>query len=266
MAQTRTANDVAVGARESFGSKTAGHFRRNRIAWGFGALVLAVGAGLRLYMGMMAFAVGTDFYSPEFQMYWMPLLYGEIIVLTLFTIAMSVYMWMTRETDASKIGPELELSRYWKLLGIFSVMGLWAATVAITSVESDAAWHQVTIRDTDFTPTHIIIFYFSLPFLTAMLVPTFIWAHTRLPVYMNKVSVPFLAVVVGIIMIMPNYGFNEWGHTFFYAEELFAAPIHWGFVLLGWSLFFFVPLSVQLFTYMGRSIAQVAALRSRQTA
>jgi hypothetical protein len=35
-------------------------------------------------------------------------------------------------------------------------------------------------------------------------------------------------------------------------------------VLLGWSLFFFVPLVVQLFTYMGRSIAQVTALKSRQ--
>jgi methane/ammonia monooxygenase subunit C len=264
MAQTHATNDLAVGSGESFGSKTAGHFRRNRIAWGFGALVLAVGAGLRLYMGMMAFSTGTDYYAPEFHTYWMPLLYGEIIVLGLFTVGMSVYLWMTRETDASKIGPELELSRYWKLLGVFTVMGLWAATVAITSVESDAAWHQVTIRDTDFTPTHIIIFYFSLPFLTAMLVPTFIWAHTRLPAYMNKVSLPFLAVVVGILMIMPNYGFNEWGHTFFYAEELFAAPIHWGFVLLGWSLFFFVPLVVQLFTYMGRSIAQVTALKSGQ--
>ncbi|MBL4606989.1 MAG: hypothetical protein JKY01_04075 [Pseudomonadales bacterium] len=36
---------------------------------------------------------------------------------------------------------------------------------------------------------------------------------------------------------MPNLGYNEWGHTFFYAEELFAAPVHWGFVMLGWGLF-----------------------------
>lgn len=25
--------------------------------------------------------------------------------------------------------------------------------------------------------------------------------------------------------------------AFFYAQELFAAPIHWGFVLLGWATF-----------------------------
>lgn len=264
MAQTHATN-IAIGSKASFGSKAAGHFKRNRIAYVFGSLAVALGAGLRLYMGMMAFSTGTDYYSPEFQTYWMPLLYAEIIFTGLFTVGASIYIWMTRETDASKISPELELSRYWKLLGVFTVMGLWGCTVAITSVESDAAWHQVTIRDTDFTPTHIIIFYFSLPFLTAMLVPAFIWTHTRLPAYMNKVSLPFLAVVVGIVMIMPNYGFNEWGHTFFYAEELFAAPIHWGFVLLGWSLFFFVPLSVQLFANMGRSIARVTGQNRQAT-
>ena len=59
-------------------------------------------------------------------------------------------------------------------------------------------------------------------------------------------------------MIMPNYGFNEWGHTFFYAEELFAAPIHYGFVFLGWSLFFLVPLAMQLISQMARLISESA--------
>lgn len=240
-------------------SKVAGHFRRNRFAYVAGAFALAVGAALRIYLDTMGFTVGTDYFSEEFQTYWMPLLYGEVIFMGAFTVILSVYFWMTRERDASKISKELELSRYWKLLGVFTVMGIWAGAIASNAVESDAAWHQVTIRDTDFTPTHIIIFYFALPFLTAMLIPTFIWTHTRLPAYMNKISLPFLAVVVGILMIMPNYGFNEWGHTFFYAEELFAAPIHWGFVFLGWSLFFLVPLAVQLFTNMARLIAETTA-------
>ncbi|MGK2915963.1 MAG: methane monooxygenase/ammonia monooxygenase subunit C [Porticoccaceae bacterium] len=262
MAQTRATATIQTEAGS--GSKLAAHFARNRIAWVGGALIVAVALALRIYLDTMAFSVGTDYYSPEFQIYWMPLLYGEVIVLGLFTVIASVYFWMTRETDASAISKELELSRYFKLLGVFTVMGLWAASIALNAVESDAAWHQVTIRDTDFTPTHIIIFYFALPFLTAMLIPTFIYAHTRLPAYMNKISVPFLVVVCGILMIMPNYGFNEWGHTFFYAEELFAAPIHWGFVILGWSLFFFVPLAVQLFTNMGHLIAEVTAEKKQQ--
>ena len=36
-------------------------------------------------------------------------------------------------------------------------------------------------------------------------------------------------------MILPNVGFNEWGHAFWFMEELFTAPLHWGFVVLGWS-------------------------------
>jgi methane/ammonia monooxygenase subunit C len=237
-------------------SKVAGHFKRNRFVYTVGAIAIAVGAALRIYLDTMGFTVGTDYYSEEFQTYWMPLLYGEIIFLGSFTVILSVYFWMTREKDASAISKELELSRYWRLLGVFTVMGIWAGCIASNAVESDAAWHQVTIRDTDFTPTHIIIFYFALPFLTAMLIPAFIWTHTRIPAYMNKISVPFLMVVCGILMIMPNYGFNEWGHTFFYAEELFAAPIHWGFVFLGWSLFFLIPLAMQLFTNMARLIAE----------
>jgi len=254
MSQVRTADYTEEG-----GSLIAGHFRRNSFVYKFGALALAIGTALRIYLSVMGFSAGTDYYSEAFQTYWMPVLYIELIFLSSFTVILSVYLWLTREKDASAISAELELSRWWRLLSIFSVMALWGGGIASTAVESDAAWHQVTIRDTDFTPTHIYIFYFALPFLTAMLIPAFIWAHTRIPAFMNKVSLPFLFVVCGILMIMPNYGFNEWGHTFFYAEELFAAPIHWGFVFLGWSLFFLIPLAMQIFTNMARLISETTA-------
>jgi len=260
MAQANTAITTATGALETGSeSKVAGHFKRNSFVYIWGAIIMGVGAAYRIYLNMMAFATGTDFYSPEFQTYWMPLLYGEVLLLGSLTVGLSIYLWVTREKDASAITPELELSRWWKLLGIFSVIGIWVAGIATNAVESDAAWHQVTIRDTDFTPTHIFIFYFALPMLTAMLIPAFIWAHTRIPAYMNKMSLPFLCVVIGIFMIMPNYGFNEWGHTFFYAEELFAAPIHYGFVFLGWSLFFLIPLAMQMMTNMSRLIIETTA-------
>ncbi|TAN48210.1 MAG: methane monooxygenase/ammonia monooxygenase subunit C, partial [Methylococcaceae bacterium] len=35
-------------------------------------------------------------------------------------------------------------------------------------------------------------------------------------------------------MILPNVGLNEWGHTFWFMEELFVAPLHYGFVIFGW--------------------------------
>jgi len=40
--------------------------------------------------------------------------------------------------------------------------------------------------------------------------------------------------VVGPFMILPNVGLNEWGHTFWFMEELFVAPLHYGFVIFGW--------------------------------
>ena len=232
-----------------------GHLARNRFFYSCGSLILFAGLLLQTYLHNFGFDFGTDYYSDEFQLYWMPLLYGELIVLGLLAVGGSTYFWLTREAVLDLTTSE-EIDRYWKLLGIFAVMSLWAGFIASTAVESDAAWHQVTIRDTDFTPTHIIIFYFALPGLTAMLIPAFIWTHTRIPAFKDKVSVPFLAVVCGILMIMPNYGFNEWGHTFFYAEELFAAPIHWGFVFLGWSLFFLIPLAMQIIGQMARLIAE----------
>lgn len=260
---TQHANDVQTGYIEATagGGGIAGHLRRNRLAYAGSALMLAIAIGIRIYQQMMAFSVGMDYYEPEFQAYWMPMLYGEILVLGSIMVFGSIYMWVTRVRDASTITPEVELKRYFKLLGIFTVLGVWAATIAALAVESDAAWHQVAIRDTDFTPTHIVIFYFALPLLTAILIPTCIWAHTRIPAFMNRVSVPFLGVVCGIFLIMPNYGFNEWGHTFFYAEELFAAPIHWGFVVLGWSLFFLGPLAVQIMQRMAQLISIVSSGR-----
>jgi len=58
-----------------------------------------------------------------------------------------------------------------------------------------------------------------------------------MPDYIGRVSIPLIMVGAAPLLIMPNLGYNEWGHTFFYAEELFAAPVHYGFVVLGWGLF-----------------------------
>lgn len=48
------------------------------------------------------------------------------------------------------------------------------------------------------------------------------------------ISLAYLLVVIGPFMIFPNVGLNEWGHTFWWMEELFVAPLHYGFVFFGW--------------------------------
>jgi methane/ammonia monooxygenase subunit C len=52
-------------------------------------------------------------------------------------------------------------------------------------------------------------------------------------------------------MILPNVGLNEWGHTFWFMEELFVAPLHYGFVFFGWMALGAMGLFLQIFMRMG---------------
>lgn len=210
---------------------------------GFLSILMAVAVvalGLyRWYMEATAFTVGLDYFEPEFQTYWMSWLYGQLGLCAIIGAVGLPYLWFTRPTKEEVMAKPArdELGVYiliFTALGMLSilvpsVLGLW--------VEADAAWHQVTIRDTDFTPTHIQLFYGVIPFAAVGIVIGLVWLHTRMPDYLGRVSIPLFMVAAAPLLIMPNLGYNEWGHTFFYAEELFAAPVHWGFVVLGWGLF-----------------------------
>jgi methane/ammonia monooxygenase subunit C len=52
-------------------------------------------------------------------------------------------------------------------------------------------------------------------------------------------------------MILPNVGLNEWGHTFWWMEELFVAPLHYGFVFFGWMALGLCGLLCQIFDDIG---------------
>ena len=171
-------------------------------------------------------------------------------VLTFFGVI--GYLWMTRDRNVLSISPQEELRRHYVLLGFVVVFAVIAYIAASLYTEADAAWHQVTVRDTDFTPTHIALFYFGIPAFIIIGCAAFVYAHTRLPQFHDRVSLSMGILVAGPILIMPNLGYNEWGHTFFYAEELFSAPVHWGFVLLGWSAFAAGGFLVQIITRLIR--------------
>ncbi|MBI5257619.1 MAG: methane monooxygenase/ammonia monooxygenase subunit C [Burkholderiales bacterium] len=191
----------------------------------------------RIYQETTAFTHGLDYFSGEFQAYWMRLLYTQLVLVIGGGTGVLVWLWRTRERDFSRVGRREELRRLFVVSSMLLVFGTIFYITGSIYTESDAAWHQVTIRDTDFTPTHIGLFYFGVPVLVMWGFISFAYAHTRIPYFGGRISLPFAIIVAGAFMIMPNLGFNEWGHTFFYAEELFAAPIHWGFVMLGWSSF-----------------------------
>ena len=234
---------------------TSANEKPAKITWWLALTILVVAGGAltlyRLYQQEYSFSYGLDYFEPEFQTYWMNLLYSQLTIITLGGGALVAGIWFTRPKEIV-LTPKEELDKYMLILTLMAGIGLIAPVGIITYMEADAAWHQVTIRDTDFTPTHIGLFYFFIPLMIVGLSAAFVWVHTRMPDFVNRISFPLALMCAGPALIMPNLGFNEWGHTFFYAEELFAAPIHWGFVALGWALFGFGGFVIQLLNRMAK--------------
>ncbi len=227
-------SDVGTGVkRESDG---LGYYFKYAPLWILGLVTIAALAVFSIwYQQTFAHAYGLDAHSEDFQTYWMSFFYVETIILVMFGAGLWSWLWITREKTVD-LTPKQELQRYYNLvmfLCVYTFSVYWAGSYF---AEQDASWHQVVTRDTSFTPSHIILFYGTFPLYICLGVGSLIWAYTRLPMYRKfGVSLPHVLAVVGPFMIMPNVGLNEWGHAFWFMEELFSAPLHWGFVVLGWS-------------------------------
>jgi len=213
---------------------------------------LALFIGYRMYMNKYSFTVGMDYFDPIFQVYWMRLFWAQLAIIGLIGAIGIPLLWKTRDINVSDISPKLELKRYYTMFSLMALASIVAFVALALFGEADAAWHQVTIRDTDFTPTHIGLFYFAMPLMWVGLAMAFVWIHTRLPDFQNRISIPFALLAAGPLLIAPNLGFNEWGHAFFYAEELFGSPVHYGFFLLGFGFFAFGGFLVQCFNRMSK--------------
>lgn len=218
--------------------------------WVGASIVLFV--AYRLYMNEYSFTVGLDYFTPEFEYYWMRLMYAQLALITLLVVIVVPALWITRETDPDAVSPKLELQRYYTMFSLMAVASVASFVALGLFAEADAAWHQVTIRDTDFTPTHIGLFYFAMPLMFAGMLMAFVWIHTRLPDFQRRISIPFTFLAIGPALVFPNLGFNEWGHTFFYAEELFGSPVHYGFFVLGLGFFAFGGFLVQCYTRIAK--------------
>ncbi|GEO42668.1 hypothetical protein SAE02_68160 [Skermanella aerolata] len=189
---------------------------------------------IRIYEQIFGWSAGLDAFSDEFQTYWMTMLWIELPLEGLAFFGLMGYLWKTRDREVNKVEPREELRRHMTLLTwlvMYASALYWGASFF---TEQDGTWHQTVVRDTDFTPSHIIEFYLSYPIYIIMGCGAFMYAKTRIPMFANGYSVAFLILFIGPFMIFPNVGLNEWGHTFWFMEELFVAPLHWGFVFFGW--------------------------------
>lgn len=198
------------------------------------AVLTAVYIGLRLYQGAYGISAGLDSTHPDFERYWMRLLYVELVVQAVVMTGLWAYLWITRDRNLDSISPREEIRRYFTLtmwISVYTFAVYWAGSYF---AEQDNSWHQVAIRDTPFTANHIVVFYLGFPLYTILGGCAWLYARTRLPLFAEGISLPLTLAVVGPFMILVSVGFNEWGHTFWFREEFFAAPIHWGFVIGVW--------------------------------
>lgn len=192
-------------------------------------------AWVRWYEGVYGWSAGLDSFAPEFEIYWMNFLYTEIILEVVTASVLWGYIWKTRDRNVMSITPREELRRHfthWTWLFMYAIAIFFGASYF---TEQDGTWHQTIVRDTDFTPSHIIEFYLSYPIYIITGMASLLYAKTRLPAYQDGLVLQYLVSVIGPFMILPNVGLNEWGHTFWFMEELFVAPLHYGFVFFGWA-------------------------------
>jgi methane/ammonia monooxygenase subunit C len=199
----------------------------------FGILT-AIYMGFRIYQGAYGVSTGLDSTDPAFEVYWMRLFNFNVTFVTLFAGLTWGWLWFTRDKNLDKLEPKEEIRRYLTLtmwISVYTFAVYWAGSYF---AEQDNSWHQVAIRDTPFTANHIIEFYFNFPMYIILGGCAWLYARTRLPLYAKGISLPLTLAVVGPFMILVSVGFNEWGHTFWFREEFFAAPIHWGFVIGVW--------------------------------
>lgn len=220
-------------------------------------------AGYRIYQQIFAWSAGLDSTDPAFDTYWMNLLKGELVVLVVSWIGLWSWLWVTRDRNLAALRPRDEMRRYINLVLYIMVYAFCVYFTGSFFAEMDASWHQTVVRDTAFTPSHVILFYGTIPLYILFGIGGFLYAMTRLPRFAERLSIPHVLAVAGPFLILPNLGYNEWGHAFWMMEEFFSAPLHWGFVVLGWSVLALGGLLTQIaqhiFEVMGRLEQEAAA-------
>jgi methane/ammonia monooxygenase subunit C len=238
-----TTHDVAA---KSGVKSSVNVFGNLKYAWMAMGVYMVYAISLRVYQQWAAWYAGLDSTDPIFDEYWMVLFYWEVVLEAAGCVLLWGYLWKSRDLNVFNISVDEELKRYFTLVGWIFVYALAVYMAASFFAEQDASWHQVVVRDTSFTPSHIVLFYGTMPVYIMIGVGGFMYARTRLPEFASKLSIPYLFAVIGPFMILPNVGYNEWGHAFWLMEEYFTAPLHWGFAVLGWTVLMLAGLAVQV--------------------
>ena len=190
---------------------------------------------VRIYEQIYGWRAGLDSFAPEFQTYWMSILWTEIPLELVSGLGLAGYLWKTRDRNVDAVSPREEMRRLVVLVQWLVVYGIaiyWGA-----SLLHGAGRHLAHDGDSRHG-LHAVAHHRVLHELSDLLGDrgwrVLLCEDPHSVSSLKGYSLAFLIVAIGPFMIIPNVGLNEWGHTFWFMEELFVAPLHWGFVFFGW--------------------------------
>lgn len=213
-------------------------------------VVTAMFIAARTYQQIFGMSMGLDATSPEFAAYWLTFFKIELPILWGSGVACWLYLFKTRDRNIEAVKPAVELQRYFALTGWLVAYSFTIYWTGSFFAEGDGMWHQTTLRDTPLTPSHIILFYGCIPVYLFFGIGSFVYAMTRIPAFCKGISLMHVFAVTGPFMLLPNLGFNEWGHAYWLTEEIFSHPLHWGFVVLGWCALALPAVALQMLARM----------------
>lgn len=245
---------ITPDSRTATSGDSSGEFPKGRgpIDWLGGWSWLFIGSfllsgsfiALRVYQQKFAWykEYGLDAASDGFKTYWFSLFVGEMVLVTIITLAWWGWLIKSGQTlatkaDAKPISKAEEVRRiavFWGLIGATCVTLYFMASFF---PNQDGVWHQTAVRDTALTPSHIVMFFWAFPLGITMTVGTYLYGRTRLPkIYSPDKGFPwsFFLLISASVTEMMQVAMNEWGHSLWITEEIFAAPFHWPFVTYGW--------------------------------
>ncbi|WP_328532167.1 methane monooxygenase [Nocardioides sp. NBC_00368] len=245
---------ITPESREDTRGDSSGEFPKGRgpIDWNGGWRWMFIGSfllagsfiGLRIYQQKFAWykEYGLDAASDGFRTYWFNLFLGELVVVTIVTLVW--WGWLIKsgqnlaaKAEARPISKAEEVRRIAVFWGLIGATSLTLYFMASFFPNQDGVWHQTAVRDTALTPSHIVMFFWAFPLGITMTVGTYLYGRTRLPkVYSPDKGFPwsFFLLISASVTEMMQVAMNEWGHSLWITEEIFAAPFHWPFVTYGW--------------------------------
>jgi methane/ammonia monooxygenase subunit C len=237
MADTQKIAPSPVESEEQTGRGPIDWMGGFKTGWAAPGAVLLSAILYEVYVYFWAWTTGIDAASREFFLTWkIPLILG-LIGITGFTLGWWGWIVRTGKNLAHNITHSEEVRRiavFWGLVGATSVTLFVEASFW---PNFDGAWHQTAVRDSAFTPAHIPMFYVYFPLGITMTIGTYLYGRTRLPkVYGADKGFPwsFALLIAAAVTEMMQVAMNEWGHSLWITEEIFAVPFHWPFVFYGW--------------------------------